>query len=455
MKRTRTHLSAGETGLVLVYRPIVRVYLLVMTVYYAGLAFAHQVFLSGWPAWLMSGVATAASVMAFCLYRYVKSAKQRRITELSAAALAMHGAVLANVSTHTVALNAPDQLGYLPIFAFAVAMIGPTRRAVLVGLGAVLAALFALSIIIKPLDHVHLVFMAAIVTVGACVAAHWVHGRVKQELIQRMRAQSLLSRVVAERERNRDLLAQKAAADAANAARAQFTANMSHELRTPLNAIKGYGELLLETEDFSENAAARGDIARILLAADCLLHLVNDVLDLSKMEAGEFKVQCAAIDVRAECEKALDILRPSAQAKGLHLILDAENAPSWAFADVRRLQQCVINLLSNAIKFTERGGVTMRLRTVGSMTEIEVEDTGIGIPQAHLQKIFLPFEQVDSSLTRRHVGTGLGLAITSRLVNLMGGDVRVQSTPGAGSRFTLRVPVKAAHTAPRLVSAAA
>jgi signal transduction histidine kinase len=89
------------------------------------------------------------------------------------------------------------------------------------------------------------------------------------------------------------------------------------------------------------------------------------------------------------------------------------------------------------------------------MTEIEVEDTGIGIPQAHLQKIFLPFEQVDSSLTRRHVGTGLGLAITSRLVNLMGGDVRVQSTPGAGSRFTLRVPVKAAHTAPRLVSAAA
>ncbi len=226
-------------------------------------------------------------------------------------------------------------------------------------------------------------------------------------------------------------------ARAATQAKSVFLANMSHEIRTPLNAILGMVHLLAR-EGVTDKQAER--LATIRSSADHLLSVINDILDLSKIEAGKLLLEKTEIDVEARLANVLSILTPRAQAKGLQLRVEMEALPRHLLGDPIRLTQALLNYANNAVKFTDRGSITLRARALersdtSVLLRFEVQDTGIGIAQDAQQRLFEAFEQADTSTTREYGGTGLGLAITKRLAALMGGEVGVSSTPGVGSTF--------------------
>jgi signal transduction histidine kinase len=242
-----------------------------------------------------------------------------------------------------------------------------------------------------------------------------------------------------------ELEAARINAESANIAKSQFLATMSHELRTPLNAIIGYGEMLMEVAEERGAEQERADLGRIHGAAHRLLALINDVLDLSKIEAGGMEMSSEALDVQAMVNEAVETVRPAASANGSTITVDAA-ALGVAQTDGFKLSQCLLNLLSNAAKFTKDGQIKLNARREtenGEWLVFEVVDTGIGISPDAQKRLFQPFVQADASTTRAFGGTGLGLAITRRLARMLGGDVTVKSAVGQGSAFTLRVPANA------------
>lgn len=232
---------------------------------------------------------------------------------------------------------------------------------------------------------------------------------------------------------------ERGAAQAANEAKSRFLATMSHELRTPLNAIIGYSELMTEQAVEGGRQSDAADHARVLTAARQLLTLINDVLDFSKIEAGEARLAPEALDLEQLLGECVDFVAPAAAKNRDMVLVDVAPAAKSLCADPLRLRQCVLNLLSNAVKFTLDGVITLRARRDGDMLEIEVQDTGIGMTPEQMERVFAPFVQADASITRAFGGTGLGLSITEKIARLMGGSLTVESTPGAGSSFVLRV----------------
>lgn len=236
-------------------------------------------------------------------------------------------------------------------------------------------------------------------------------------------------------------------AQQASRAKSDFLASMSHELRTPLNAIIGYSELLSDVAREDGRGQDLADHERVLAAARHLLALIEDILDHSKIEAGQFLIHPAPFDASALVAEVERLVAPQMAAQGnRHRVLGAERL-GLAVTDEKRLKQCLLNLLSNAAKFTHAGEVTIEARRVretgGDWLVSRVRDTGIGMSAQAAAALFAPFVQADASITRRFGGTGLGLAITRRLARLLGGDVELVSTEeGAGSEFLLRVPAR-------------
>ena len=227
----------------------------------------------------------------------------------------------------------------------------------------------------------------------------------------------------------------------ANRHKSEFLASMSHELRTPLNAIIGFSEAL-DARMFGELNDKQAEYVRdIHTSGQHLLSLINDILDLSKVEAGRMELEIAELDLDPAIEGALGLVKERAARTGI--ALSAEVAPDTGpvRADARRVKQILLNLLSNAVKFTPPGGqVAVRARRAGEAVEIAVADNGIGIAPEDHGKIFEEFRQAGTDYTRKAEGTGLGLALTRRLVELHGGTIRVESEPGKGSTFTFTIP---------------
>jgi signal transduction histidine kinase/DNA-binding response OmpR family regulator len=249
-------------------------------------------------------------------------------------------------------------------------------------------------------------------------------------------------------EREKDLREARAAAEAANLTKSRFLSSMSHELRTPLNAIIGYDEKLLEEASDRGLDAMVSDLTKILSAARHLLSVINDVLDLSKIEAGRMELFPETISLAGLAREVVTTIQPLIAAKGNTLEVLMPEEPGTLHADPMRVKQCLLNLLSNASKFTEGGRVTLAVSREGGNGREEVvlsvRDTGIGMTAEQTAKLFQPFVQADGSTTRLYGGTGLGLAITRRFCRMMGGDVHVESEPGRGSAFALRLPAHAA-----------
>ncbi|MES1158842.1 MAG: ATP-binding protein [Terricaulis silvestris] len=240
------------------------------------------------------------------------------------------------------------------------------------------------------------------------------------------------------------LEAARKAAESANVAKSQFLATMSHELRTPLNAIIGYSELVMEEAEEAGVTSLTDDLQRVRGAGQRLLLLINDLLDLAKIEAGRTLPEAQNFAVQAVVDDMMKIAAPMAEANENRLRLDQSCDLGAAFTDDLKLSQCLLNLLANACKFTNRGDVTLRVKreTLGDVDWLEfaVTDTGIGISKDAQERLFQPFVQADASTTRAFGGTGLGLAITRRLAQMLGGDVSVESELGHGATFTMRIP---------------
>ncbi len=244
--------------------------------------------------------------------------------------------------------------------------------------------------------------------------------------------------------RERELAEARASAEAANLAKSSFLSSMSHELRTPLNAIIGYDEMLTEEAEELGHAGFVHDLRRIHAAARHLLSVINDVLDLSKIEAGKMELHLEEFDAGALLREVIATVEPLMRARGNRFEVECPVDLGKMHSDTTRVRQCLFNLLSNAAKFTEGGSVTLcatrQDRNGRAWVVLAVRDRGIGMTPDQLARLFQPFAQAEASTARRFGGTGLGLSVTRHLCRMMGGDVEVESVEGRGSTFTIRLP---------------
>jgi signal transduction histidine kinase len=297
------------------------------------------------------------------------------------------------------------------------------------------------------------VFDAADNVVGALYGSRSRHVRARDigpldaQMVQLLAAAvgSGLARQEQEAEANRMRIAMEAAAQA-DQAKSQFLANMSHELRTPLNAIIGYSEMLSEEAKDADQEDFVPDLEKIHSSAKHLLALINDILDLSKIEAGRIELYLETFEVGKLVKEVTATIHPLAAKNENKIEVACPDNVAEMHSDLTRVRQCLFNLLSNACKFTHKGTVRLEVeRLAGSGIDwvfFRVTDSGIGMSAEQMQRLFQPFTQADASTTRKYGGTGLGLAITRKFCQMMGGDVIVESQVGKGSTFTMQVPAQ-------------
>lgn len=271
------------------------------------------------------------------------------------------------------------------------------------------------------------------------------------DITERHEANQALARHVADLEQSRRELeqlakryeAEKLRAEESSLSKSRFLSSVSHELRTPLNSILGFSDILRDPKTGPADESLRGFANDIHAAGSYLLDLINDILDMSKIEAGKYELRIAHVQTERLIRDTVRMLHRNAAELGIELHVElAEDLPERFVADGRAIQQVLLNLLSNALKFTPVGGrVELRVRVAGPMLEMVVADTGIGIEAKDLQRLGQPFEQIDNALNRRHQGTGLGLALSKSLVEMHGGTLTIASTPGQGTTVTVILPL--------------
>ena len=253
---------------------------------------------------------------------------------------------------------------------------------------------------------------------------------------------TFLSNITEQKQREEKAITSMEVAEAANKAKSEFLAVMSHEIRTPLNGILGFSGIL---KTMSLEGKAKSYVDKIQQSGQTLLTTINDILDLSKIEAGRIDLEIRPYDLRKALEITKDILHPKIQEKGIRLEIVEENLPPGIIGDEVRMRQILINLSGNAVKFTDEGTVTIKASHQNDTLTIKIIDTGIGISPENQKKLFRPFSQADTSTTRKYGGTGLGLVICKKLANLMGGDILLESEVGKGTTFTVAIPAKAGN----------
>jgi signal transduction histidine kinase len=272
----------------------------------------------------------------------------------------------------------------------------------------------------------------------------WVRlqGRVYRTDGRPRRMSGVIMDITTRKQAELELKAAKEEAEEMSRLKSAFLANVSHEIRTPLTSIIGFADVLVEEVP----EAHRDGAEKIVQSGHRLMQTLDSVLDLSMIEAGEFSLSCRAFDLAAEVRQRAELMRPTAERKGLNLDIEAPESEVKVHLDPNCLDRILTNLLTNAIKFTEEGGVQVRVRTQPSSVVVQVVDTGIGIGDDFQSELFEAFKQESGGLQREHQGTGLGLSITKELVDLMEGDIDVESQKGAGTTVTVRFPYRVSET---------
>ncbi len=426
--------------------PVLRTYLLAAAVYYALVSVSHPFFETGAALIVLTGLSVVATIMGLLAWRWLKPS--RGLASLELAALLMNALFMANVVAYLSIHFEPLKLFYFVLMALVFAIAAPTRRVAYVST----LATFVGMVLMARAAPGHLIGHYAYVGVAGMFAAlgmsTLMRGAVLREIRARLATDELNAALRHELTRNQALTREAqdlaVAARAADRTKSEFLATMSHEIRTPLNGVLGMVQVMALDE---LPTVQRERLAVVQDSASNLLDILNAVLDIARIEAGEMTITAAEFDVDRLIGPLGTLYGQIAAERGLAFALDlAPEARGGRLGDEVRLRQVISNLISNALKFTERGSISVRIGGDAASLTCEVADTGIGIPLDHQDTIFDKFVQADASNTRRSGGTGLGLAICRDLVALMGGKIGFTSQPGQGTTFTLTLPMP--RTAP-------
>jgi signal transduction histidine kinase/CheY-like chemotaxis protein len=438
--------SIPKVEIAAAYLPVVRGFLIATACYYALISISHPFYEVGANLRVLESLAVVSTVTAFCWWRRLKQAPLS-LGRLELASASTNALFLANVLGYQLIHFEPLKLVYFILMALVFGTSAPSRRVAYLSVAAAIAGLVFMARS-APGDLIsQYAFPGVAATFAAIGMCTLMRGAVLRELGARLASDALNAQLEEKLIENERL---RTEAQAASRAKTEFLATISHEIRTPLNGVLGMAQIMAQDE---LSAPQRERLGVVRASGHALLAVVNDVLDISKIETGRMEITPAAFDLDHFAQAMERLYGGLAQDKGLDLRLEvAPQVQGWRMGDEVRLRQVLGNLISNALKFTDYGTVTVAIGGDDRHLAFAVTDTGIGISPEGRAKVFGKFLQVDGSSTRRVGGSGLGLAICKDLLGLMGGDISFDTELGVGSRFMFHVPCAGAE-APAEVAA--